>query len=48
MATADYPFPDREDRQPTPFGMVAQLVIVAIGAAVALLAGIALVLVAAG
>ncbi len=48
MATADYPFPELEEREPTPLGMVAQLVIVAIGAAVALLAGIALVLLAAG
>jgi len=48
MATAEYPFPDRDEPEPTPLAMPAQLLIVVLGTVVALLVGVLLVLAASG
>ena len=48
MATAEYPLPDYEERPPAPLAMPVQLAVVALGTLIAVLAGIALVLLATG
>jgi hypothetical protein len=49
MGTAEYPFPDFDDRrEPARLGMAAQLAVVAAGTFLALLAGVALVMFVSG